>query len=403
MSRIDLIPGLVHIKILAQYATGDSNGAEKTIHRFVTKAPVFGHMHAGLCKVAGDHDLAKESWKGSNESLNSIPIVGHVKGAGQYIFSGREEGKRIIRKANNTTLDIAGSVPLVGHGIAGYHYRRGDKERAKRVALEATRTTVVLAAGAAGFGIGGPPGAIALGMGAGTQWDLGAAGLSDGKYANGLGKIVYEPKNIDAYIETGLRVVGDGLNGYAGGKIADRVQQASVIGTADNLKKLRQEKGFPSDGKCPPPSAKEVYSEVKDLNNGNRYFGVNSRARRAYQDPSPRVNKFVEQHSNINPPLQRPPYTCAEAQAYHKFVVDNPNSSTLNTRLNTLEVKPNGEIHTIPRCENCQAYKDVAGLCRTDVNPHRVPGKYEFVGQTGPAAGTDHIIRQINTHEKRPS
>jgi hypothetical protein len=267
-------------------------------------------------------------------------------------------------------LNMMDSMPVVGHTKAVVHYALGDEEGGDRAMLASTRTTVVMGAGAGGFLVAGPGGAAVAGVVAGTEWDLGTAAVTKGKQLNGICKVIDNPTSVDSYFEYGATVAGDAMTGYAGGKIAQRVTQASEIRTADNFKKLRQEKGFTNDKSVATGKhGTEVFSEVKDSATGKTYTGVNESVRNQYGDPAPRPNQFIQQHSNIKPPLERPlPSSCAEAQALHKYAIDQPgaNPSAANTRINTVEFKPNGDIYTKPRCDNCMAYKDVVGKCNTD-------------------------------------
>ena len=392
MSWLDMVPGVAHAKAVVQYAVGDKKGADRTMERFTTQTPIVSHVTAGVAKLCGDDKLANQCWNGGNNSLNALPVVGHAKGLTQYAIGDKEGGNRAMKDATSTTFGIMDSTPAVGHVKGVIHYAIGDTEGGDRAMLSATRTTVVMGAGAAGFVVGGPVLAAGAGAAAGTEWDLGVAIATNGKQSNGICKVIENPTKVDAYFDYGATLVGDGMTGYAGGKIAERITQASDIRTADNLKKLRQEKGFPNDRNVASgKNGTEVFSEVKDNATGKTYTGVNQSVRNTYGDPAPRPNQFIQQHPDIKPPMEGPlPSSCAEAQALHKYVVDHPgtNPSTVNTRINTLEVKPNGDIYTKPRCDNCMAYKDVVGKCNTDGVPHRVPGINEYATKGGAALGT---------------
>ena len=54
--------------------------------------------------------------------------------------------------------------------------------------------------------------------------------MAFGKEVNGVAKIYYDPTNVDSYFDAALGLVGDGLAGYFGGKLAE-----NVIGPSDNF------------------------------------------------------------------------------------------------------------------------------------------------------------------------
>ena len=368
MSWLDMVPGVSQVKASLQYVTGDKEGAKQTIDRFATKTPVISHITAGVLKVCGEDEKAKECWSGANSSLNALPVVGHVKAAGHYLSGDREGGDRAKESANRTTSGMINSTPAVGHIKGLVHYARDEIEEGDEAMIAASRTTTVMAAGAGGFLLGGPPGAIAAGMGAGAEWDLGTAIVTDGKKMDGICRIIKDPTKVDSYFDAGLSLAGDAMTGYSGGKLAERVVRNSEIRTTNNLRTTRENKAFQSDKTVAPKNTKEIYCEVTDTKTGKTYTGVNESVRQRYGDPATRPNEFLTKYPDIEAPLKRHPASCAESQALHKLVTDsqNPNPSTLNTRMTTLEVRPNGEIYNMPRCENCIAYKDVVGTCTTD-------------------------------------
>ncbi|CAF1001305.1 unnamed protein product [Adineta steineri] len=369
MAWLDMVPGVAHVKALAQVVTGDEEGAERTMHRFTTKTPIVSHLTAGIAKVCGEDDLAKECWNGANSSLNALPVVGHAKGLGHYVFGDVQGGNCAMKSATSTSMDMIDGIPVAGHAKGVIHYAVGDKAGGDRAMISATRTATVMGAGAGGFLVAGPAGAVAAGMGVGAEWDLVTAAVTDGKQLNGICKVIDNPTKIDSYFEAGLKLGGDALTGYAGGKVAERVIKSSEISTADRLRTVRKEKGLPENKNVfSGKKGKEIFSEVKDRSTGKTHFGVNASVRKTYNDLPPKPNHFIEQHSDIKPPLDRDPAVCAEAQAYHKYVIDKSgsNPSTINTRINTVEVRSNGDIYNMPRCDNCMAYKHVVGKCNTD-------------------------------------
>ncbi|CAF0781164.1 unnamed protein product [Adineta steineri] len=242
MAWLDMVPGLSQIKALAQVVTGDTEGASRTMERFATKTPIVSHVVAGVAKVCGDDETAKECWDGANNSLNALPIVGHAKGVGHYVIGDIKGGNRAMKHATSTSMGMMNSMPVVGHAKGLVHYALNDKEGGNRAMLAATRTTTVMGAGAGGFLVGGPAGAVAGGMVAGAEWDLGTAVVTDGKEIHGICKIIENPTKVDSYFEAGLSMTSDALTGYSSGmKVSKMMSKNSKIPQAQNAKPISPE------------------------------------------------------------------------------------------------------------------------------------------------------------------
>jgi hypothetical protein len=238
MSLLNYIPGVAHVKALTHLICNDKEGAQRTLETFHTKTPIVSHLMAGIAKVAGEDELAEKCWEGGNSSLNALPVVGHVKGLGHYVCGDIEGGNKAMVDATSTTLNMADGIPVVGHTKGVIHYVCGDVEGGNKAMKAATRTTAVMGAGVGGFFVAGPPGAVAGGVGAGAEWDLLVAAVTDGKEANGIAKIIKNPKNVDSYFDAGLSVFGDGLAGYSGGQMAEKLvgpSETAVGGKADSV------------------------------------------------------------------------------------------------------------------------------------------------------------------------
>jgi hypothetical protein len=111
--------------------------------------------------------------------------------------------------ATSTSLKMADGMPVVGHAKVIVHYVCGDVQGGNKVMKAATRSAVVEAAGAGGFIVGGPVGAVAGGVGAGAEWDLVVAAATDGKEVNGIAKIIENPKSVDSYFDAGWSLFRD--------------------------------------------------------------------------------------------------------------------------------------------------------------------------------------------------
>ena len=164
MSFLNYIPGVAHVKALTHLICNDKEGAERTMETFHTKTPIVSHLVAGIAKVAGDDETAKKCWDGGNSSLNALPVVGHVKGLGHYAVGDADGGNKAMVGATSTTLNIADGIPVVGHAKGIVHYACGDVKGGNKAMKAATRTTAVMGAGAGGFLVAGPAGAVASGV-----------------------------------------------------------------------------------------------------------------------------------------------------------------------------------------------------------------------------------------------
>nr|CAH0101299.1 unnamed protein product [Daphnia galeata] len=112
--------------------------------------------------------------------------------------------------------NLLNSIPVVGHVKGLIHYVCNDEEGGDRAMLSATRTVAVVGAVTAGA-LAGPVGAIAAGATAGAYYDTGVAIATDGKHVNGVAKIIEKPGEISSWVGAGIDVVGDGLCGVGAG------------------------------------------------------------------------------------------------------------------------------------------------------------------------------------------
>jgi len=117
-------------------------------------------------------------------------------------------------------LDTMDYIPVVGHIKGLVQKRNGNKEAAVHAFKSATRTSIILAAGAVGFFVGGPTVAAVCGTLTGIQWDLAMIIPSHGQEIKGVPKVIDEPKNLNAWIDGTVRVASDGITGVCGGKMS---------------------------------------------------------------------------------------------------------------------------------------------------------------------------------------
>ncbi len=221
MSLANYIPGVAHVKAGIHLLCNDKEGAERTLETCNTKAPILAHHNALTAKFAGDDEYAQKCWEGGNNSLNAIPVVGHAKGMVHYSKGEVEAGDQAMEAATATTMEIADGIPGIGHAKGLVHYSKGEYDEGNKAMLAATRTTVVMGAGAGGFYVAGPAGAVVGGVAAGACWDGVTYKLTDGKEVRGVFKAIENPNSVDAYFDAGFSLLGDGFAGYSGGKIVE--------------------------------------------------------------------------------------------------------------------------------------------------------------------------------------
>ena len=117
------------------------------------------------------------------------------------------------------------SIPVVGHIKGAVEYALGHKEAAKKSFEAATRTTVVMGAGVAGFCLGGPAGAVGAGIGAGVLFDAAESGIDSAIHRDWrphgemkeFTHIVQGDASWWDYASLGMDIVFDGLSGADGG------------------------------------------------------------------------------------------------------------------------------------------------------------------------------------------
>ena len=129
----DYTPGLSQVKSIIQFCCGDTKGAKKTQDNFTQVCPIISQLRAVGEYFLGRREEAVDTLIGGSKFIDTIPVAGHAKGV--------------------------------------YHYACGDKESGDAAMIAASRTTGVTAGAVGGFALGGPPGAAAGAVAAGTFMD----------------------------------------------------------------------------------------------------------------------------------------------------------------------------------------------------------------------------------------
>jgi len=125
---MDWMPVLSQTKSLVQALAGDIEGARCTQVAFTRSCPLISQCRSlvewGMGSVEEAQQTQLESLHTANRIVNSIPVVGHVKGAVHYLCDDADGGARALRSATRT-LGVVGvasaGVLLLGPvgGVAG--------------------------------------------------------------------------------------------------------------------------------------------------------------------------------------------------------------------------------------------------------------------------------------------
>jgi len=114
------------------------------------------------------------------------------------------------------------SIPVVGHVKGGIHASFGDVDGALIAIQESTHSLAVCAGGTVGFVLGGPAGAVAGGVIFGSCADLAitAANPNDEYYGTieRVRQIVENPTDAGNYVDAVAGVIHDGLGGFSAGQ-----------------------------------------------------------------------------------------------------------------------------------------------------------------------------------------
>ncbi|XP_028671094.1 uncharacterized protein LOC114661984 [Erpetoichthys calabaricus] len=360
---MDAIPIFSQVKSLVQVISGDHKGAKATQKNFLKLCPGVSQGTSVVQALSGDKEGAKETQKqflkGMNGALDSLPVVGHVKGT--------------------------------------VHYICGDKEGGHNAMKAATRTTGVMAGGVGGFLVGGPVGATVGGMMAGVAMDE-AISITDvlvckEKQLYGtlgiIQHIVEDPKNGGNYVDLIGSIALDGATGYAGGKglgrkIEYKVQKGKlqnvvgkgavkqIVDAGESIREIRSTTTI--KGNKP-----HVLTIAEDLQTGKKYKGQNLQIRKILKDNNDMAGGPTELQKRVPDarlPLKRNPATCAEQQAYSRLYKDRVNAEPGQIRSVSVKMSKNHRRPvTVERCENCKQFSPAMGSVPTDIIGEKIVPK----------------------------
>ena len=111
---MDTLPVVSQCKSAFQAVCGDLKGARKTQERFLKTCPVVSQGTSAVQALMGDTEGARETqleFVGFvNDTVDSIPVVGHVKGGIYYVCGDTEGGDKAMKSSSRTTGVIGGGV-----------------------------------------------------------------------------------------------------------------------------------------------------------------------------------------------------------------------------------------------------------------------------------------------------
>lgn len=119
----DTIPGVSQIKSAVQLVAQDKKGAAETQLNYVNEGVGPAQVRSVYFLVTGDPEKALEIQKkfASNMEgmVDSLPVVGHVKGVGHLLAGDHEHGWQAIKSATSSTGSLVGAVVAGPAGAIG--------------------------------------------------------------------------------------------------------------------------------------------------------------------------------------------------------------------------------------------------------------------------------------------
>jgi len=181
----DSIPIVSQVKSAVQAIGGDSEGARQTQENFSRGFPLVAPVRAIVEHASGKHEEAKKTWsylgKNYEGMVDTIPLVGHIKG--------------------------------------GIHYATGDTQRGDEIMKAATRPIGTVVGGVGGLIVAGPAGAVVGGIAGGAAMDGVITGVESAinkeyvphGYVKTATRLVKSEGSAGEYFDTGMNIAFDGL------------------------------------------------------------------------------------------------------------------------------------------------------------------------------------------------
>ncbi|XP_071125049.1 uncharacterized protein [Mytilus edulis] len=212
----DWIPLVAQVKSIVQISAGDEEGAKQTQETFAKRCPIVSQTVSVYQAFNGDMVGAKETqmeFLGMiNDTVNSIPIVGHAKGMVHYVAGDKMGGDEAMKSASHTTGTIGGGI--------------------------------------AGFGLLGPIGAIAGGITGGAIMDATITTADtlihdeDRPYGyfNQIKQIKEKPGDAGQWVDMATSLALDGLAGHTAGVAYNQQTTKETAKTKKNKNKVKSKK-----------------------------------------------------------------------------------------------------------------------------------------------------------------
>lgn len=119
----DTIPGVSQIKSAVQLIAQDSKGAAETQMNYLNEGVGPAQARSVYFLVTGDSkkalDIQKKFASNMEVVVDSLPVVGHVKGVGHLLAGDHEHGWQALKSATSSTGSLVGAVVAGPAGAVG--------------------------------------------------------------------------------------------------------------------------------------------------------------------------------------------------------------------------------------------------------------------------------------------
>lgn len=187
--------------------------------------PLFSQFKSTVQFVCGQRDQAKQTQVNFSRQC---PGVSQVRSLYEVVNGDQKDAWETQKQCGSFCLNLANGVPLLGHIKGGIHYSLGDPVGGDAALKAASHTSSVMAGAAAGLLLGGPVGAVALGIGSGAAMDATITAvdskLSGKPQPYGFLEPLADPKNAGKWCDAVAGVVFDGVAARVTGKMVQRIQ-----------------------------------------------------------------------------------------------------------------------------------------------------------------------------------
>eukprot|EP00118_Oscarella_pearsei_P014350 m.122473 g.122473 ORF g.122473 m.122473 type:complete len:463 (+) comp37785_c0_seq1:239-1627(+) len=281
--------------------------------------------------------------------LDSLPVVGHVKGAIHYATGDREHGDKCMKDASKSTVSIGAMVAVAGTGGAAAPLVAG----AVAVTSSTVMDGVITGIDSAVHDEYRPYGEIA------------AIGLAvKTKDAVHIANAILAPIG-EFGMAAAFEIVGRKAKAARDRKNLEVQRYSAAKNAANTFRKSVTRKTKKSGGSS-------VATVVKNTKTKKSYVGVSSKARYRVNPGKAKsmlrgiYKSALQRKVGIKKSaLKRDPKCCAEHPAYDSFYKDN------TTAGNAVEVSvkrsSDGRLTVVDRCENCKQYAPAMGEVSCDL------------------------------------